>query len=397
MIFERLRGENGRKGIGMAVPRNKTDLEAHIAAQFDGANATTNQITPADEADALRALAALTPFEDASSELAGSRMAPATTDERGAVELATDAESDSASIRDKAITPQGMHAGIAAYGEEDFPSVVRNVRPDWNATQGYASIANKPGDASATADGLFTAANFIKLQELVEAAALVGLSLTLTRFDNENPIVLNFQPAVDARVSAGTQDSVVSVAEANGVVTITKRSGASTTINIPNHQASGLNQSQVDARFYALMQAALTGNTETGITVTWESDHTIDFVVASGGSTPAVSTHQRYASIGADATFIATDFDATNRDGAATTDDIVVSGAPTGRSYLAFWSAEALSSIQQENVFQNVNLLDGRHFPTTPARLTIGGDNGYLYASVVTLPQGAINATWTLR
>lgn len=381
----------------MAVPGNKTDLEAHIAAQFDGANATTNQITPADEADALRALAALTPFEDATSVLAGDRMAQATTDARGAIEIATDAESDSASIRDKAITPQGMHAGIAAYNEDDFPRVIRNIRPDWNATQGYASIANKPGSVTELIDGLMTAAAYTKLREVIEEVGASGLTITFTRFDNQNPIVINLQSAVDARVSAGTQDSVVSVVEANGVVTITKRSGASTAITIPNHQASGLNQSQVDARFYALMQAALTGNTETGITVTWESDHTIDFVVGSGGSTPAVSTHQRYASIGADDTFVATDFDATNRDGAATTDDIAVSGAPSGRSYLAFWSAEELTSIQQENVFQNVNLMDGRHFPTTAARLTIDGDNGYLYVSLATLPQGAINATWTLR
>ena len=381
----------------MAVPRNKTDLEAHIAAQFDGANATTNQITPADEADALRALSALTPFEDATSVLAGDRMAQATTDARGAIEIATDAESDSASIRDKAITPQGMHAGIAAYNESDFPPVIRNIRPDWNATRGYASIANKPGSVTELIDGLMTAAAYTKLREVIEEVGASGLTITFTRFDNQNPIVINLQTAVDARVSAGTQDSVVSVVEAGGVVTVTKRSGDATTITIPNHQASGLNQSQVDARFYALMQAALTGNTETGITVTWESDHTIDFVVSSGGSTPAVSTHQRYASIGADNAFVAADFDAANRDGAATTDDIAVSGAPAGRSYLAFWSAEELTSIQQENVFQNVNLMDGRHFPTTAARLTIGGDNGYLYVSVATLPQGAINATWTLR
>ena len=47
----------------------------------------------------------------------------------------------------------------------------------------------------------------------------------------------------------------------------------------------GLSQAQVDARVHAGLQAAVTGNTETGIAVTYEtSDNTLDFDVSGGGS-----------------------------------------------------------------------------------------------------------------
>ena len=112
----------------------------------------------------------------------------------GLVELATDNESDSTSINNKAITPQGMHAGIAAYNAEDFPRSVRNVQADWNASQGFAAIQNKPGEASDTADGLLSAASHIKLQEVIEDVSLSddGTAIVFTRFDGQNPVTISF-------------------------------------------------------------------------------------------------------------------------------------------------------------------------------------------------------------
>ena len=62
----------------------------------------------------------------------------------------------------------------------------------------------------------------------------------------------------------------------------------------PGGQTTGLNQTQVDARVQAGLMAAVTGNTETGIDVTYNSDGTFDFVV---GSTPTPQTELIYFGI----------------------------------------------------------------------------------------------------
>ena len=63
-------------------------------------------------------------------------------------------------------------------------------------------------------------------------------------------------------------------------------------------------QQAIDARVATILTAAVTGNTETGITVTYNADGTIDFVVA---ATPA-QTHLNYIAISADNAFVPSEF-----------------------------------------------------------------------------------------
>ena len=60
----------------------------------------------------------------------------------------------------------------------------------------------------------------------------------------------------------------------------------------PGGQTTGLNLAQVNARVQAGLMAAVEGNTETGIAVTYNPDGTFDFVVS--GTTPTPTTHTRY-------------------------------------------------------------------------------------------------------
>ena len=79
----------------------------------------------------------------------------------------------------------------------------------------------------------------------------------------------------------------------------------------PGGQTTGLNQTQVDARIQAGLMAAVTGNTETGIAVSWNPDGTLDFVVSGGTPTPT-PTHTRYGSLKTTNDFGPTDFTGAN-------------------------------------------------------------------------------------
>ena len=134
----------------------------------------------------------------------------------------------------------------------------------------------------------------------------------------------------------------------------------------------------------------VSGNTETGITVTYDSaTHTLDFVV--GATTPTLSTHQRYGAYGADATFTASDF--TSGTG-STTNTMTLSGS-TDREYVAFWSAQQLTRIDATGraAFGSTNQFN--RFDET--RLTISSVNGYQYVSDAAFPAGYINGLWTLE
>ena len=116
--------------------------------------------------------------------------------------------------------------------------------------------------------------------------------------------------------------------------------------------------------------------------------------VGTGASPPpAVSTHQRYGAYGADATFTRADLTGGVSD---TTGTLTLSGA-TGRQYVAFWSAEQLTTIIPVGRLSGLGL--SNLLPRfTESRLTIpsGGTNGYLYVSTTDFPAEAINGAWTL-
>ena len=115
-------------------------------------------------------------------------------------------------------------------------------------------------------------------------------------------------------------------------------------------------------------------------------------IPTTGTSTPPVSTHQRYGAYGADTTFVATDF--TGAGGVGSTNNSLTLAGATARVYVAFWSAMALTTINPDGrlAFGGNNLFSR----FTASRLTIGGDNGYLYVSSSTFPAGVVNGAWTL-
>lgn len=137
----------------------------------------------------------------------------------------------------------------------------------------------------------------------------------------------------------------------------------------------------------------VTGNTETGITVTYQAaDDTLDFVVT-GSTTPPVSMHQRYGVYGADSTFTVADL---TGGVSSMTDSLTLSGA-TGRQWVAFWSAQQLTTIVPVGRLSGLglqNLLN--RFTETRLQVPAGGTNGYLYVSTTDFPAGAINGEWTL-
>ena len=112
------------------------------------------------------------------------------------------------------------------------------------------------------------------------------------------------------------------------------------------------------------------------------------------GSTPAApSTHQRYASFKTTAPFVATDF--TSPPGVGnTTGDFTLSGAPSGQYYVAFWSAEQVTSITTPLSFSPTQNRIGSF---TESRLTIGATNGYLYTSNLgSYLAAGVNTRWVL-
>lgn len=174
--------------------------------------------------------------------------------------------------------------------------------------------------------------------------------------------------------------------------------------------------------------AMISGGTQSGITVTYQSDNTIDYSVSGGGtadgvldsaawdesnqtltlgrsvgnditvvlsgtvgggSTP-VSTHQRYGAYGTDQTFTVADF---TGGVSSTTNMLTLSGA-TGDNYPAFWSAMQLTRIDPGNLaFGEDNAIN----TFTESRLIINSVNGYQYISNSARPAGLINTTWTLE
>ena len=146
-----------------------------------------------------------------------------------------------------------------------------------------------------------------------------------------------------------------------------------------------------------LIGAMVSGNTETGISVTYDSaTGKLNFVVSGGGGTvtpPPARTHQRYYAFGADSTFTASDM--TSGTGFMT-DSIAVTGF-TVNNFVAFWSAESLTNISNPVLgiplgSNQITIFFNR------SRLQIGATNGYLYVTkTIVIAAAAVNQTWTVR
>ena len=91
----------------------------------------------------------------------------------------------------------------------------------------------------------------------------------------------------------------------------------------------------------------VTGNTETGITVTYQpSDDTLDFVVT--GGQPAPATHTRYFGRSANTSFSAPEF--TSSQGSSSTTDVLTLPTWTGNDYIAFAVPNTTGDITGINI-----------------------------------------------
>ena len=160
-----------------------------------------------------------------------------------------------------------------------------------------------------------------RLQDALVSAAYLTVTRNLTTVDRANELI---QVALAAAVTGNTETNITVVHNADGtidfvvdlpdeVTTAEAQAGTGTVSRLwtpqrvaqaitalaPGGTTTGLNQTQVDARVQAGLMAAVTGNTETGISVTYNTDGTVDFVVA---ATPT-PTHTSYLAVSADTTF----------------------------------------------------------------------------------------------
>lgn len=115
----------------------------------------------------------------------------------------------------------------------------------------------------------------------------------------------------------------------------------------------------------AQIQSMLTDNTETGITVTYQSDNTIDFVV-SGGSTPTAPATLYYG-LSADNTFTAAEYTAS-----ASATQVTIPAPPADR-YLAF----AVPDTDNDISYISPNTPTGNNqvhtFERIPGTITLNG------------------------
>ena len=137
-------------------------------------------------------------------------------------------------------------------------------------------------------------------------------------------------------------------------------------------------------------------NNRIGFTFTNQVDAYITRVIVHswGGASaapPAPPAHQRY---GRYAPAAATLTSAYVRAGTgSTTEDLTLAGAPAGRGFVGFWSAQRLTFISSQSFG-----LEGTPPPNILNRFTeTQADSGYLYVINQSIAQGAINSAWILR
>ena len=155
-----------------------------------------------------------------------------------------------------------------------------------------------------------------QMQAAILAINYLTVSLGLATQDRARELI---QEALAAAVTGNTETNITVVHNADGTFDfaviypnqVTQAEAEAGTSNIarlwtsqrvaqaiealaPGGQTTGLNQPQVDARVQAGLMAAVTGNTETGIDVSYNADGTFDFVVS--GGTPT-QTHLNYVGV----------------------------------------------------------------------------------------------------
>ena len=168
-----------------------------------------------------------------------------------------------------------------------------------------------------------------QMQAAILSINYLTISLGLATVDRANELI---QSALTAAVTGNTETNITVIHNADGTLDfaviypnqVTQAEAEAGTGNIarlwtpqrvaqaiealaPGGQTTGLNQTQVDARVQAGLMAAVMDNTETGITVTYNADGTLDFVT-SGGGTPPTQTHLNYVGVrAADTSVVAAD------------------------------------------------------------------------------------------
>ena len=162
------------------------------------------------------------------------------------------------------------------------------------------------------------------------------------------------------------------------------------------HARGDITQSEITTIVQNIIGDMVSGNTETGISVTKVNDK-LNFVVtiSGGGNTPSVATHQIYGAYKAAVppAFTAAQFTA----GVGTTNGVIrLSGVSGGRQFIAFWSAEQLTHIEPVGRLAFGATNDFANF--TETRLSLGSPpvNGYVYTSTSNKPVEYINGAWRL-
>ena len=135
---------------------------------------------------------------------------------------------------------------------------------------------------------------------------------------------------------------------------------------------SGLDQTAVDARVQAALQAAVQGNTETGINVTYHADGTIDFVVG------ASAAHTRFAATReADGNFGLSDLSGTEVT-TSETDELTLPAWTTGNRFFAIYQETA--AAEYTDIREQGSAFNARaSFAIAPAFVTYLGEELRIY------------------
>ena len=209
---------------------------------------------------------------------------------------------------------------------------------------------------------------------------------------------------------------VQTVSVRNGMIVLTRMDGSEVT---GDATALARTDTQINALIQAALQAAVVGNTETGISVTYNADGTLDFVVTGGGGggvtlaqalaavlagtgiaidrstpneitissttqggggTPPVVAHSRYVTVTPTDVVAAADF--TGDHGASSDDDDLILPTFTENSYLTFAYLESRAAPTFIGVKNGQNQIGGFLQLAAAYNVTIGETEYVLWQHV---------------
>ena len=153
-----------------------------------------------------------------------------------------------------------------------------------NVAQGDAG----PGGSDAVVDAT-------NVDPLIQAytGGIAGLTITdgqipagIARDAEIAAAIANLRGGVDAAYDTLEElaDALIESGQVTGTkIVLTRQGGDTLDVDVTALMGGGLTQAQVNQLIQAALDAAVTGNTETGIDVAHNADGTIDFVVTAGG------------------------------------------------------------------------------------------------------------------